>query len=99
MPDACTADIALCFSLNINMYVVYDNITTVAVSEPIPYPEPDIWQSNPMLLQGPEDDLGGRMMLSYGSTSTRPGDTMARYCESEDAGNEFVRILCSQSQQ
>jgi hypothetical protein len=59
-----TSDIGLCSSLNINMYIVYDNITTTAVPEPIPHPDPDIWQSSAKLLQGREDDLSDRMLVT-----------------------------------
>lgn len=67
----CTCNIVLCFSLYINMYIVYDNSTNIVLPESIPDPYPDIWQSNPKLFLCPEDDLGGLMMLGRGFTSTR----------------------------
>jgi len=35
----------------------------MAIPEPIPNPDPDIWQSKPKLSQYPKDGHGGRMML------------------------------------
>ena len=68
--EACTCNIDLCFSLYIDMYVVYDNNTTMVVLKPTPNSDPYIRKLKPKLFQCPEHDPGDSMMRGRCSAST-----------------------------